>query len=262
MAIAVAPRPEPTVRRGPSRWADGYVAMSRWELTSLRLWLPTVMLIQVMAGAGFVLGISLFFRDIPPSAALFVSTGVPVILMVMLGLMMGPQLVADQRIQGTYEFLRALPAPRTAAALAWYSVTLVASLPAIAIALWVAHMRYGIAYQISPAIVPAVLLTTFTGTMMGYALGHAMPSPMATRLVTQLLVFVVFGFAPINFPVTQMPSWLAAVNWWLPFRHMGVIVRAALVPSLGVGVSVSYVIVAVWGIVCAAASAWALGRRR
>jgi ABC-2 type transport system permease protein len=262
MTIAVATRPEPVVRRGFSRWVDGYAAMTRWELATLRMWLPMLMLIQVMTGAGFVLGIALFFHDIPASAALFVSTGVPVILMIMLGLMFGPQLVADQRTQGTYEFLRALPAPRTAAALAWYSVTLVASLPAIAIALWVAHLRYGILFQISPAIVPAVLLTTFTGTMMGYALGHAMPSPMVTRLVTQMLVFVVFGFAPINFPVGQMPGWLAAINWWLPFRHMGVIVRAALTPTFGVGVTVSYAIVAVWGLACAAASAWALGRRR
>ena len=36
---------------------------------------------------------------------------------------------------------------------------------------------------------------------MGYAMGHAVANPMATRLVTQVLVFVIFGFAPVLFLV-------------------------------------------------------------
>ena len=54
---------------------------------------------------------------------------------------------------------------------------------------------------------------------------------MATRMITQLLVFVVFGFAPVLYPLSQMPRWLGAVNWWLPFRHMAVVTRAALTPG-------------------------------
>jgi ABC-2 type transport system permease protein len=109
--------------------------------------------------------------------------------------------------------------------------------------------------------VPAVLLTAFTGTMIGYGLGHAVPNPMVTQLVTQLLVFAIFGFTPILFPAWQLPPWLAAVNWWFPFGHMAVIVRAGLTAGLVTGVTSSYVMVAAWGIIGAAAAAWALGRR-
>jgi ABC-2 type transport system permease protein len=254
-------RPVLEVRRGARYWLHGYRLMLRWELTRLRMWLPLVTVVQILAGAGFVLGIGLFFRHIPDSAALFVSTGVPVINIILVGLVLGPQLVADQKITQGYEFLRALPVPWSVTALAWYTVTLLSAVPAMTISLWIAHLRYAISFEISPAVVPATLLTAFTGTMMGYALGHAVANPMTTRLVTQVLVFVVFGFAPILFPVQQLPGWLAALNWWLPFRHMAVIIRGSLTTGFVSGAGTSYLIVSVWGLACTSLSAWALGRR-
>lgn len=69
----------------------------------------TLAAVQVLSGVGFVLGISLFFAHIPLSAALFVATGVPVINLLMVGLILGPQLVADQKSSGSYEYLRSMP---------------------------------------------------------------------------------------------------------------------------------------------------------
>ena len=110
-------------------------------------------------------------------------------------------------------------------------------------------------------IVPAVLLTSFAGTMLGYAIGHAVGSPMATRLITQLLVFAVFGFAPILFPLSQMPRWLGGLNWWFPFRHMAVVTRAALTPGGHTAVVSSYLVLSLWAIACAGLAGRALGRR-
>jgi len=62
------------LRSGPSYWWDSYRAMFRWELTNLRLVLPVTVMVQVLSGAGFVLGVGLFFDQIPDRAALFVST--------------------------------------------------------------------------------------------------------------------------------------------------------------------------------------------
>jgi ABC-2 type transport system permease protein len=260
-AVLAEAGPVPEVRRGPRYWWHGYRLMVRWELTSLRMWLPLVTVVQILAGAGFVLGIGLFFRHIPESAALFVSTGVPVINIILVGLILGPQLVADQKVTQGYEFLRALPVPWSVAALAWYTVTLLSAVPAMVIALWIAHLRYGISFDISLAVLPATLLTAFTGTMMGYALGHAIASPMTTRLITQVLVFVIFGFAPVLFPVQQLPRWLGTLNWWFPFRHMAVIIRSSLTTGYVSGAGMPYLIVSVWGLACAGLSAWALGRR-
>jgi len=83
----------------------------RWELTNLRMGLRLVTVVQILVGAGFVLGIGLFFRHIPNSVALFVSTGVPVINIILVGLILGPQLVADQKVTEGYEFLWSLRVP-------------------------------------------------------------------------------------------------------------------------------------------------------
>ncbi len=179
-----------------------------------------------------------------------------------MGMILGPQLVADQKSGQGYDYLRTLPAPRTAAALAWYTVTLIGGLPAVVIALAVAQMRYHLSLSISAAIVPAIILTSLTGTLIGYAIAHAIHNAMTVRLITQLLVFIAMGFAPILVPVAQMPAWLGALNWWFPLRHMAVIVRAGLTHGLVGDVAVSYLIVSSWAVVCAALAALALGRRQ
>ncbi|HWD46157.1 MAG TPA: ABC transporter permease [Actinomycetota bacterium] len=141
-------------------------------------------------------------------------------------------------------------------------MTLIGSVPAVVVSLLVAQLRYGITFTVSPAVVAAVLLTAFTGTMLGYALGHALPNPMSIQLAEGVLRFVVFGLSPILFPPEQLPGWLAALSWWLPFRHMAVIVRDSLAPEMVADAPISYLVVAIWGAGCAVIAAWALGRRR
>jgi ABC-2 type transport system permease protein len=182
MATVALARPRTEVRRGPAHWVGGYRTMLRWQLASLRTLLPLLIGVQVLVGAGFVLGIALLFDDISPTAALYVSSGAPVMNLLMVGLLLGPQLVAQQKAEHSYDFLQALPVPRTVTALAWYTVTLLGSLPAVVVSLVVAQLRYGITFTVSPAVVAAALLTAFTGTMVGYALGHALPNPMTIQL--------------------------------------------------------------------------------
>ncbi len=253
--------PHGTVERGAKHWLHDYAVMVRWHLADLRMWLVTLTAVQLLSGVGFVLGISLFFSHIPMTAALFVSTGVPVINLLMVGMILGPQLVADQKSNGSYEYLRSMPVSRSVTGAAWYTVCLIGGVPAMIVSLGVARLRYDLPLHVSPMIVPAVLLTSFAGTMLGYAIGHAIGNPMATRLITQLLVFVVFGFAPVMFPLSQMPRWLGAVNWWLPFRHMAVVTRSALTPGVHTAVMSAYVVLGVWAVVCAALAGRALGRR-
>ena len=258
--VAALIPPFTRVERGLRRSLRDYVSMLRWHLAGIRLWLVLLTLVQVLAGVGFVLGIPLFFRRIPTSAALFVSTGVPVINLLLVGLIFGPQVVAMQKNAGNYEYVRTLPVSRAVNAAAWSTVCLGAGIPAMIISLVVAEIRYGLDLQISPMIVPAVLLTSFAGTMIGYAIAHAIGNPMATQLISQLLVFVIFGFAPILYPVSQMPGWLATLNGWLPFRQMAVIVRAALTPMPGSPVGTAYLVVGAWTVVTAGLAGWALGR--
>lgn len=251
------------VRSGVGYWWAGYRSMLGWHLSSLRLWLMLLAVVQVLSGVGFVLGFALFFDEIPMESALFVSTGVPVINLVLVGLILGPQLVADQKISQSYDFISSLPVPHTASALAWYTVCLIGGLPAVAVSLTVAVLRYdGLPLVITPDVVPALALTAFAGTMLGYAIAHAITNPMTTRLLTQLLVFGLFGFTPILFPVTQMPTWLATVNTSLPFRHMADTIRAALTDLPFPDLATSYAVIVAWSVVCAVLAVRALGRRR
>ena len=113
------------LRSGPSYWWQSYRMMVRWELTNLRLLLPVTAMVQIISGGGFVLGVGLFFSDIPDRAALFVSTGVLVITLVLVGLVMGPQLIAQQKQNQTYDFMWSLPVPRITAAAAWVTMNMV-----------------------------------------------------------------------------------------------------------------------------------------
>lgn len=253
--------PAETLRSGPGYWWGSYRAMLRWQLTSMRMWLPVTAMVQALSGAGFVLAMGLFFGTVPPRAALFVSTGVLVLTLVVVGLVLGPQLVAQQRMEHTYEFLWSLPGPRTTAAAAWLTVNLIIGLPALAVALGVALLRYDLPLHVTPAIVPAVLLTLYTGTMVGYAMAHSIAKPMVTVIITQATIFLAFGFSAINFPLDQLPGWLAAINEWLPLYPMANTVRAALTQGVAEEVARSYLVLGAWAVASTGLVAAVLGRR-
>ena len=254
--------PGEALRSGSGYWWHSYRMMVRWEATSLRLLLPVTVMVQVLSGAGFVLALGLFFGQVPPRAALFVSTGVLVITLVTIGLVLGPQLVAQQKAEKTYDFLWSLPVPRTTAALAWVTTNLILGLPGMAVALVVALLRYDLDLHISAAIMPAVLLTLFTGTMIGYALAHSLGNPMLIGAITQVLIFVIIGFSPINFPADQLPGWLVEVHRWLPLAPMADTVRAALTEGVVTGVTRSYLVLGAWAAASVALTAAVLGRRK
>jgi ABC-2 type transport system permease protein len=249
------------VRTGPTHWVQSYVMMTRWELSSLRLLLPLIIALQIVIGGGFALGIGLFFDQIPVRNALFLATGVSVVTLITVGLVLGPQLVGNHKVAGTYEFLWSLPVPRTTQTAAWLTVNSIIAVPGMVAALVVSGWRYDLTLEVSWTVIPAVLLTIGTATMVGYAFAHAIPKPMMTQMITQLLIFVILGFSPINFPPENLPDWLVSVNQWLPFQHMAAVIRDSLTSGLVENVSTSYVVLGGYAVASAMVSAWVIGRR-
>ena len=243
-------------------WPRAYWRMVAWDFADLRLYLPVLGAVLVLQGAGFALGVGLLFGTMPETAAVFLVTGVPVMNLVTAGLIFEPQLVAEQRIRGSYEFLQSLPVPRSAAALAWYTVALATALPAVALTLVTGVARYQLNLTVTPLVVPAMLLTCLTGVLLGLAIAHGVTAPMVAELASTTLIFVMFGFSPVAFPAAQLPGWLDAVNQWLPFGSMATIVRAGLVSGVATGVPRAYLVVAAWAAGSALVVAWAQGRRR
>jgi len=234
--------------------------MLRWELTSLRLLVPVMAAVQVLAGAGLAVGIGLF-RDLPDRDAMFLATGTAVITLVLVGLILGPQVIAEQKAAGTYDFLWSLPVPRTAAAAAWTTMTFLIAVPGMVAAVAVAGWRYHLNFHIGWSLVPATMLTATTATLIGYALAHAVGNPMITLSITQVMIFLVIGFSPVNFPAERLPGWLDRLHDWLPFEPMATVVRGALAPDLASGVGRAYAVLAGWFVGMVAINVAVLGRR-
>ena len=249
------------VRSGPGHWWHSFLMMTRWEVVGLRLLLPITVFVQILTGAGFVLGVGLLFGQIPPRAALFVSTGVVVVTLATVGLVLGPQLIAAQKAQQTYDFIWSLPVPRSTAAAAWIATNTIIALPGMAVALVVASWRYDLDLVVSAAIVPGAALTLYTATMVGYAIAHTLQQPMLINLITQVTIFALTGLSPVNFPKEQLPGWLAALNEGLPLFHMANVMRAGLTEGIVNGLGRSYLVLGGWAVLATVLTGWVLRRR-
>ncbi len=250
------------LRAGSSYWLRSYALLLRWELTGLRLMLPVVIAVQALSGVGVVFAIGIWFEDVPAVAALYACTGGAALALVIVSLVIGPQLVAQQKAELVYDFVWSLPAPRSAAVAAWFSLNLLIGVPAAAVTVLVGSAVHDFELALSPSILVAVVVTVYTATMVGYALAHALGSPVLVSLVTQLFIFVLFGFSPVLFPAANLPRWLISVNEWLPFQHMAAVVRGGLSAGLTDGVARSYAVLAGWAVLSTGVVAAVLGRRR
>lgn len=259
-STAAGAAPAFAVRKGVRRWLHGYRVMLRWELGSLRLQVPLIVAIQILAGAGFAVGIGLY-RQLPRSDAMYLASGTAVITLVLIGMVLEPQLITQQKTSGAYEFLWSLPLPRTAAAAAWATMATLIGLPGMAAAVAVAAWRYHLAFHYGPSLAAAVLLTAATASLIGYALGHAIGNSLVTMAATQFLSFGIMGFSPVNFPADRLPAWLAHVHEWLPFGSMATVVRGSLAPDMVTGVGHAYAVLVCWLVGMIVVNAVVLGRR-
>ena len=252
----------PPLMSGLPYWTRSYGLMMRWELTNLRLVAPIILVVQLFMGAGLMIGFGLLFEQIPAAAALYLTTGSTVIALLIVGLVMAPQMVAQQKMAGTYDYLWSLPVPRVAQVLASLSVYAVLALPGMVLALVAARLRYDLDLSVSLMVIPAALLTILVATSVGYSFAHAIPQPMITGLVTQVLAFVILVYSPINFPADRLPGWYAAIHSVLPFQHAAVVMRDALTDGLAENVGRSYLILSLWTVAGWLVIWHVVGRRR
>jgi ABC-2 type transport system permease protein len=242
-------------------WLRSYLLMTSWELRNLRVYLPIALVVQVLIGGGMIVGFGFLIGELPAEVALYLVCGVTVVSMITIGMVMAPQLIAQQKMAGTYDYLWSLPVPRTTTVASNLTVNTLIALPGLAVSLAVGVWRYDIDLVFDPILAPAVLLTLVTAASIGMALAHAIPDPMVTGLVTQILVFFILLFAPINFPPERLPDWLASIHRYLPFQHSANVVRAGLTENLATSVGESFAILGGWALLSWAVTAWVVGRR-
>jgi ABC-2 type transport system permease protein len=252
--------PSETLRRGASYWWAGYARMVRWELIDVRSYAAIAVGIQLVIGGGFVFGISLFFEEMPARSAAYLTTGAFVVSLITVALVVSPQMIAGQKLAQTFDFRWSLPLPRTASTLAWFTVAFAIGLPGALLALLVGGLLYDVPFDVSPMIVVAVPVVLLTAGLIGYGMALSVP-PMVAQLLSTTLVFVILGFAPINFPPENLPAWLAELNRWLPFYPMAVVIRSALIPGDNGNAVQAYAVLAGWWALATWATARVLGRR-
>lgn len=242
-------------------WLLSYLLMLKWEMLGLRLLLPFMIIVQILVGAGTVIGLGFLFEEIQRVQALYLATGGAVTALLMIGLVMAPQIVAQHKTRNTYQFMLTLPVPRSALALAGLTVWMLVALPGMVLALIAAGLWYGLDFHVSALIVPAALLTILVACSVGFAFAHALPHPSVTALLTQVLAFGILLYSPINFPAERLPGWLQAIHRVLPFEHAAVVVRGSLTEGLVEDVGFSFAVLAAWTVASWTATLWVLNRR-
>lgn len=224
---------------------SGFGLLLRWRAAQLKSVIPMAIAIQLMVGAGLVIGDALLVPHLTDGVAVYLATGAATLALVSVGLTLGPQLVAQARLSGLHDYLAAVPLPSLTYLFAELAVVLTIALPGVVAATVLAALRFGIALDPTVAVIPAVLLVALVATATGYALGLGVKNPNSAALLSNALLFFVLLFTPIHYPIDRLPGWLAGAEKVLPFVHMGDLMRHSLT---GDGALVTpLLIVAAWG---------------
>jgi ABC-2 type transport system permease protein len=228
-----------------------YRLLLQWDFLRRRRILPTIVIIQLALSVGVVYGLAFLMPDIDGKSALYLSTGAPTLSMLILGLTVVPQEVAQMKLTGRLDWMSTLPVPRLAPLASEITYWLVASLPGTVIALLVASYRFDFGLHVKPAVVPALLLVAATSAAVGYAIAIASPPPLTQQFASFVSIGILL-FSPVNFPADQLPSALQAVHHVLPVEAMADIVRWSLTGQYVAHPATAFAVVSAW---CAAALA-------
>jgi ABC-2 type transport system permease protein len=261
-AVAASSAAAGELRAGARHWLRSFALMLRFDWGRARTWAPMMAVIQLMMGAGMAIMYGFFYPHVSQETALYIATGTPTLALIPLGLVMVPGSVAQQRIEGTFDFIWSLPSPRTAQAVSTFALYTLLSLPGMILALLVAVWRYGIHLSVSWAVVPASVVSALVAVTLGFGLALSIKSAIVMNLITNALIFMVLLFSPIVYPATNLPTWFQGVHEVFPFEHMATVIRAGLTDGLVTDVARSYEVLLAWIVVGCVLTASVIGRRR
>lgn len=237
-----------------------YGLLVQWQARRISWLIPLIVGVQTILAVGIIVGFGFLFPEVDAETALFLATGAPTLLLLVIGLVLVPQMVSESKNEGTYNWMRALPVPRMAFLAADATVWFVAMLPGLVVALVVARWHYGLEFSVSPLVVVAILLVGLTATGVGYAIASFVP-PMITLLLTNLLLFVALMFSPVNFPAERLPEWLQVVHNVLPITSMAEVMRGTLAQDNFELTARPFLVLIAWCAAGFAASYAAMNRR-
>lgn len=208
--------------------------------------MPFAIVTQLFVAGGTVVGLGFLFPEIDVLTATFLATGAATLSLVVLGMVMLPQVVAEGKQKGTFEYLWTLPVPRLSFLAADLTMWVTITLPGMIVALVIASLRYDVDFSISPLVIPAFLLVALTAALLGNAVAHLSPSPVLTGVITTVIIYALFMFAPVNFPADRLPGGLQALHDVLPVQYMADLVRGTLTDGIVDDLALAFGVVGAW----------------
>lgn len=232
----------------PAGRMGAYRLLLRWQFLRQRQLLALFVAIQMLLGIGIIFGFTFLVPHVTPQVALYFSTGATTMTLVLIGLVVVPQEVAQARTSGRQAYLDSLPVPRLAPLLAEVSFWVVVQLPGAVATLALAVLRFHISLHVSALVVPAMALAALTSAAVGCAISMSLP-PAATQQVTQFMSIALLLFSPINFPLSRLPLVVQDLHRVLPVVYIADLVRGGLTGHYGTSVPLAFAVVGAW---CAA----------
>lgn len=227
------------------RWLRSYALMLKWQTLSNKPMIPLYAAVEIMIAVGFVIGIGFFFPQIDPTIAKFLTTGAPTLILLMVGLVLAPQIVAMARMEGTFDYIWSLPVPRMVYLFADATMWLLVTLPGVVLALVIGAVYHDFSLEISPLVVPALVLIAITSIFVGYSFAYGAPKPQMAHVATQIIVFVIMIFSPVMYPIEQLPGWMVTVHNVLPVKYMADLSRGTLT-DLDVNLGLAFAVTGGW----------------
>ncbi len=250
----------PAVTTSPAEGLRQTLLLVQWQLRRQSQYLPLMVVVQVFMAVTTVVGYGLLVGDPDPATALFLATGAPTITLITVGIVMTPQMVSQARTEGSLDWMRTLPVPRTAFLVSDLLVWTLIALPGMALGIVAGVLRFDIHLSIAPWFLPATVLVSLTSAAVGYGMATVLP-PQLANLLTQALVFIVLLFSPVSYPAERMPAWLQTAHEWLPIQPMAQLIRAGLAQDTFTMPTRSLVVLLAWGVVSVTGASIALRRR-
>jgi ABC-2 type transport system permease protein len=228
-------------------WWRSFALLLKWNLLRFRTRLPFLFIVQTLISAGVVLGFSYLIPSHDRVTVLYLSTGAPTIALITVGMVITPQMVANQKLEGLFDYQRTMPVPRLALLAADAAVWVAVALPGMVAALVVAAFRFDLSFSVSPLVVPAVLLVALVAVAVGYGIGYA-AKPELAGILSNMIIIIALMFSPVNYPAERLPGWLVAAHQVLPFQYMAQAMRETIdAPPAGVPV-LPFLVLAGWGL--------------
>jgi ABC-2 type transport system permease protein len=219
--------------------------MMAWSWNSSRPWMALLGVINILMPVAFVIGISFWFADITPSTACYLITGTPTLILLDMGMNIVPQMVASERLQGTYDFMLSLPVPRMALLASDATIFFLLTIPGIIFALILGSFYHNFALHVSPLVIPAFILISITASFVGYAIALWVPRPRMAGVASQFLLFFIVFFSPVIYPAERLPDCLAAIHNVLPIKYMADLSRGSLT-DIDVNMDLAFSVTGVW----------------